>query len=172
MKEHFVLTIKSEDRPGLLHLITGLLNRKLIPIISLNAAPTDIHDIMLITVEIAISEKALNPLLLKLENIIEVFAVEAIPANRVICQRVAFFHLDKTIFASPQAIAIGKYDTQVINIYSNAIVIAKSGSVMAIRQLYNALEGPYLLGFSQTGLVADTKLLVHADEERIIRLAA
>lgn len=170
--EHYLVTLKAEDRPGLLHLVTGVLNRKLMPIISLTAAPIDIHDIVLITMEITISEKALQPLLYKLEHIIEVFAVEAIKYDEVLSQRCAYFRLDKAILASPQASAISKYEAQLVNLYPDSVLIGKSGNQAVLRQLYNALDGPYLLGFSQTGLLTDSKLIVHDDNERIIRLAA
>lgn len=170
--EYYLLTLKAEDRPGLLHLVTGVLNRKLVPVISLAAAPTDMHDIVLITMEIEISEKALGPLLLKLENIIEVFAVEAIPAENALCQRSAYFKLNREILNSPQAAAISKMHAQVISFDAAQITVSKSGSDAAIRALYNALEGPHLLGFSQTGLIADSGLIAHDDNERIIRLAA
>jgi len=172
MRENYLVTIKAEDRPGLLHLVTGVVNRKLIPIVSLTAAPTDLHDIVLITMEMDVSDKALSPLLLKLENIIEVFAVEAVKTRKALCQRSAYFKMNKAVLTSPQAEAITKLHAQVINFNAAQITVAKSGSEAAIRQLYNALDGPFLLGFSQTGLIADSKLIVHEDNERIIRLAA
>ncbi len=172
MENKYVLTIKAEDRPGLLHLVTGVVNKKLIPCISLTAAPTDIHEIVLITMELEVSEKALQPLLRKLENVIEVFAVEAVRYDMAISQRSAYFKLNKEILASPQAEAISKYGAQIINLYPDTVLIGKSGSEAMIRQLYNALEGPFLLGFSQTGLIADSKLIEHEDIERISRLAA
>lgn len=170
--ERMILTIKADDRPGLLHLLTGVLNRKLIPITSLTAAPTDIHDIVLVTMEITITEKALQPLLYKLESIVEVFSVEAASAKKALCQRAAYFSLNKLLLVTPQAIAITKYDAQIVNLKADIVVVAKSGSEAIIRQLYNALEGPYLLGFSQTGLITDSTLIVHEDIERINGLAA
>jgi acetolactate synthase-1/3 small subunit len=172
MKEVYVLTIKAEDRPGLLHLVTGVLNRKLIDIVSLTAAPTDIHDIVLMTMEISISEKALRPLIYKLENIIEVFAIEAVRYDKAVCLRSAYFSMDKAVLSSPQASVITRFEAQVVNLQADAVLIGKSGSEAAIRQLYNALEGPYLLGFSQTGLIVDSKLIAHEDIERISGLAA
>jgi len=174
MSKNYIVTIKAEDRPGLLHLVTGVLNRKLIPLISLNAAPTDIHDIVLITMEIEASEKALQPLLYKLENIIEVFAVDAVPAAQASCLRAAYFKLDKAILDTPVKAAIQKYGAVIVNIYADGLLVSKYGSEVAIRQLYNELEGPHLLGFSQTGLIADSALIGHSDEEQssVISLAA
>jgi len=172
MKSNYLLTLKAEDRPGLLHLITGVLNRKLIPVISLNAAPTDIHDIVLITMQVEISEKALQPLLYKLENIIEVFAAEAMLCDEAICQRSAYFKMDKQVLSSPQATAVSKWEAQIIHIDQDTVLLAKSGSETVIRRLYNELEGPHLLGFSQTGLIANSKLIGGEQSSVINRLAA
>jgi len=172
MKTDYVVTIKAQDRPGLLHLVTGILNRKLIPIISLNAAPTDVHDIVSITMEISISEKALQPLLYKLENIIEVFSLEAVRYDQAISLRSAFFKMDKAVLASQQVSAIRKWEAQMVSLYPDSVLIAKSGNEEVIRSLYNDLDGPYLLGFSQTGLITDSKLIGEDQSSVINWLAA
>jgi acetolactate synthase small subunit len=173
-KTNYLLTLKAEDRPGLLHLVTGIPNKKQIPIISLNAAPTDIHDIVLITMEIEASEKALTPLLFKLENIVEVFEVEAIESVKASCLRAAYFRLDKAALDGPLKPALQKHGAVIANLYPDAILVSKFGSDMAIRTLYNELEGPHLLGFSQTGLIVDSALIGHSDKEQssVIRQAA
>ena len=172
MKEKYLLTLKAEDRPGLLHLVIGMIEKKLIKIQSLNAAQTDIHDIILITIEINATESDLTTLALKLENIVEVFAVEAVKYDKAVCLRAAYFKLAKSILESPKAIALSTYDAVIVQFYPETILVAKYGTDATIRKLYNALDGPDLLGFSQTGLIADSKLIVHEDDERIIRLAA
>jgi acetolactate synthase small subunit len=173
MKENqFIMTIKAEDRPGLLHLVTGVIEKKLIPVESLNYAPTDIHDIILITVEVSASESDVTQLALKLENIIEVFAVEVKQFDSMVCLRAAYFKMAKTFLESPAAIVLSKYDTVIVQIYPEAILLAKYGTDLLIRKLYNALDGPHLLGFSQTGLISESNLIQHDDIERIIRLAA
>jgi hypothetical protein len=41
--------------------------------------------------------------------------------------------------------------------------VAKYGSDLVIRELYNQLDGPHLMGFSQAGLISDTKLIDNDD---------
>jgi hypothetical protein len=67
---------------------------------------------------------------------------------------------------------IGKWGAQIQNLQADTVLIGKSGSEALIRQLYNALEGPYLLGFSQTGLIADSNLIAGEQSSVIFRLAA
>jgi len=174
MKSKYIITLKAEDRPGLLHLVTGVLNKKLVPIISLNAASTDIHDIVLITMEVEIAENATLPLLAKLKNIIEVFEVEALSYTKASSLRAAYFLLDRAALASSAKPAIQKSGAVIANIYPKAFLVAKYGSDADIRALYNELEGPHLLGFSQTGLIADSKLIGQSEEEQssVIRKAA
>jgi acetolactate synthase small subunit len=171
-KDQFVLTIKAEDRPGLLHLVTGVIEKKIISIKSLSYAPTDIHDIILITIEVTGNESDLAQVALKIENIIEVFAVEVKKYNSAVCLRAAYFKMAKTFLESPKAIAMSNYDTVMVNIYPDAILLAKYGTDATIQKLYNALDGPQLLGFSQTGLISESDLIQHDAIERIIGLAA
>jgi hypothetical protein len=54
----------------------------------------------------------------------------------------------------------------------DAFLVAKYGSDAAICNLYNHLDGSYLLCFSQTRLISESGLIAHDDIERISRLAA
>jgi len=172
MKENYVLTIKAENRLGLLHLVTGMIEKKRIGIISLNAATTDIPEVVLITIELNVAECDLMTLALKLENIIEVFAVEAIKYDKVICLRPAYFKMDKAFLGTPKVSLLKEYSAVIVKWYPDAFLVAQYGSNTAICNLYNHLDGPYLLGFSQTGLISESALIAHDDIERIIRLAA
>jgi acetolactate synthase small subunit len=172
MRVKFILTIKADDRPGLLHLVTGMINRRLIEIESLSAAKTNINNIVLITIELNISENTLTPLRLKLENIIEVYAVEAVKSCETICLRAAWFKMDRAFLETPQRSVLQKHGAAIVNLYPDAVMVAKYGSDLAIQSLYNELAGPHLLGFSQAGLIADSGLIGHEDLERISWLAA
>lgn len=172
MKSNYIITIKAEDRPGLLHLVTGVLNRRLTPIISLTAAPTDVHDMVLISIETALKEDEISQLTLKLENIVEVFSVEIKAYQEEFCLRAAWFRLDKKLLDTPAASCLQKYSGVIVQWYTDSFLLAKYGSDKAIRDLYNQLDGSYLLGFSQTGIINDSVLIDQESNERIIRLAA
>ena len=173
MMKNYILTIKAEDRPGLLHLVTGLINKRQIPLLSLSAAKTDVHAIVLITAEVIADEGALTSLALKLENIVEVFGVEARHGDQVLCLRAAYFKMAKGFLETPQLRVLEKYGAVIVTTTADTVLIAKHGSDLAIRTLYNELEGPNLLGFSQSGLITDSALIGHEGEESsVISLAA
>ena len=171
-KEDYVLTIKAEARPGLLHLLTGVIEKKLIKIKSLTSSPTDIHDIILVTIEVNGDESELSQLAFKIENIIEVFKVEVLKYNVTTCLRAAYFKLNKEVLESSKVVTFSKYDAVIVKLYPDAFLLAKYGTDTTIRQLYNELDGPHLLGFSQTGLITESALIGHDDIERISKLAA
>lgn len=83
MKEQYTLTIKAEPRPGLLHLVTGIIEKKLIRILSFNLETLTGDGIALIGTTIMIDAADLRNLMLKLENIVEVFSVTVSENNRV-----------------------------------------------------------------------------------------
>ena len=159
MKTNYILTIKAEDRSGLLRLITGVVEKRQMKIISLNSAPTDIHGLILVTVEVTGDESLLTQLAFKLENILEVFTVDVAQYNAAICLRAAYFRLSRAFMESPKAMVLVEYETSIVKVYPDAYLLAKYGTAETIIKLYNELDGPHLLGFSQTGLITDTKLI-------------
>ncbi len=171
-KDKYVLTIKAEDRPGLLHLISGILERKLIRITSFSLAPTDVHGIVLLSAEVTAAEEELNQVALNLANVIEVFAVEVKRYEQVACLRAAYFKIQRDFVDTPKYSALNKYGAVITNWYSDAFLAAKYGSDAAILNLYNELDGPHLLGFSQTGVITDSKLIGEDQSSVINRLAA
>jgi uncharacterized protein with ACT and thioredoxin-like domain len=83
MKELYTLTIKADSRPGLLHLITGIIEKKLIRIVIFGLQATASDGTVMMTTTIMIDAPDLKNLVLKLENIIEVFSV-AVSKNEMV----------------------------------------------------------------------------------------
>lgn len=184
-KENYLLTIKAEERPGLLHLITGMIEKRQGEIKSLNAAPTDLHGILLVTIEIGLPDGRITALALKLENIIEVFSVEACQHQAAICLRAAYFRVARTFLDTPKVSLLQSPHTLIVSWHPDAFILAHHGNDRTVRELYHQLDGPHLLGFSQTGLISEASLkdtdaegrVMGADPsgmdvERITRLAA
>jgi acetolactate synthase small subunit len=162
----------AEQRPGLLHLVSGIIERTLIRIHSCSMAATDIHDIVLISIEVSADESELTSLALKLENIIEVLSVEVKRYEETLCLRAAYFKMDRAFLDTPKVSVLNKYSAVIVGWYPKEFLAAKYGSDAVIRNLYNELDGPHLLGFSQTGLITDSDLIGEEQSSVIHRLAA
>lgn len=159
MKEKFIISIKAHNRLGLLSHLTGMISKKQIDIESISAAKTDVSAIILVIIELAVSKNAIRPLISKLENVIEVYAVDAIKASLAICHCVAHFKLSKGILGASQSAVLRKPGVKTLNIYPESILISQSGTEAEIYRLYNELEGPYLLSFVRSGYLTETTLI-------------
>jgi acetolactate synthase-1/3 small subunit len=166
MNEKFIITIKAENRPGLVGQITALLNRKQLNMESMSAAKTDISSVIMISIELMINGGTVRPLIHKLQNIIEIYGVDVVNSSESVAQRVAYFKLSKELLNTPQCAVLKKSGLQLINFNRDAILLSKAGNENEIRLLYNQLEGPHLLGFMQSGLITDT-LLIDNDDVRV-----
>jgi acetolactate synthase small subunit len=163
-KKKYILNIKADDRPGLLHLITGVLNRKLIVIDYLSVFRTDIHGVILISMEVAVTDKELNPLLYKLENIIEVFIAEAAPAEYSIQQCIAYFKLARAILDTPKTEILRRSLVKLVDVQADHILISAIGSPKEIERIYADLDDANLLGFMQSAPLSPMSLMVNSTE--------
>jgi len=75
MTERITLTILADSRPGLLHILSGVIEKKLIRIIGFCLTQPEVDGTVKIVVEVLIELTDVNTLKLKLQNIIEVYSV-------------------------------------------------------------------------------------------------
>lgn len=156
--EHCIIAICSEDKKGLLGQILVLFNKRNYAISSLNVSRTDINDLVMITVEAALPINELSLLLLKLEKIVEVYRAVGYLAYEVNVDKVGFFRLsrgmDEPLFWS----TLQKYGAVISSLGKDEVVIRKTGSDHDLLELYGKLDGPHLLGFCKSGLIAEESL--------------
>ena len=172
MKEKYLLNIKADEAPGLLSRVLIMLSRRRLEVETVTMSRTDISSVVLITIEIIIDGGAVQNLCLQLEKIIEVFSTEALPNHAAKVEKLAYYKLSNGILQSSQGVSIQKYGAHLVNLYPDSFVISKSGSPAIINELYRVLEGKFLLGFAQTGPLANSSFLESNDEWRISKLAA
>jgi|GEM_PF-2320132 len=172
MKEKYLLTVKAQEAPGLLARVLIMLSRRRIELESISMSRTDLNAVALISCEIFIDGDQIKNLELQLAKIIEVIGVHAIAAKEVTAHKLAFFKISAAILDEQCEAFIQKYGAQLVRISKDAIIISKSGSEEIIKEMYNKLDSTHLIGFAQTGIVADTPLLEDEDEWRISWLAA
>ncbi|MES2113219.1 MAG: hypothetical protein V4577_30995 [Bacteroidota bacterium] len=170
MKTNYLLTILSEDRKGLVSIITNMLNRKGIEIESISAGRTDIQSQVLITMEVITTLAEIKNVSARIGNIIEVCQVSLEKFQDARYQKVALYTLKKEGFNSETYTKLQKYGAYMVGYYRNEIIIQKTGRDEDIRMLYNELEGPYLTSFSKSAAIALNPF--EEDESSVIRVAA
>jgi acetolactate synthase small subunit len=173
MKEQYLINLKAEDAPMVLNKVVGIFSRRRIKMTSLTMAPSDSRMIINICIEATLSSAEIEPLLPQIGKIIEVYSVAAIAKKRALNHRVALFKLSTEILNTAEKGLFQKYGAQVVNMNADTITVSKTGTEIMIRELYNKLDGRYLIDFAQSGFITDFFLGDQKDDDhRIIRLAA
>ena len=154
MKQNYLLNILSDDRKGLISIITSMLNRKGIEIESLSAAKTDIHTQVLINIQVIANHAEIKLMAHKIENIIEVYKVNLEALQQSYYQKVALYVLNKDGYNTALHNTIQKYGAIIVGYDEHEITIQKTGRDEDIQLLYNELEGKYLKSFSKSAVIA------------------
>lgn len=158
MNGKFIFSILSEDKKGLLNQITSVFNKKNYEIESLCVARTDIRNIVMITMEALVPAADLRNTLLRIERFIEVYRADAHCAEQNNLRKVAFFRVSKEIMTSNFWPVIQKYGASITGVFEDSLLLEKTGSDQDILELYNKLDGSYLLSFCKTALVLEKSM--------------
>ena len=156
---HCIIAIYSEDKKGLLGQVLVVFNKLNYEVNSLNVSRTDISDVVLITIEARVPETRLAGLLQKIEKIVEVYRASAYHPGETGLEKVGFFRLSRQIFSGAFWSTVQKYGAVVSSMSDDAVVLRKFGSDRNLQELYGQLDGPHLLGFCKSGLIAEESLL-------------
>jgi len=158
--ERCIIAICSEDKKGLLGQILVLFNKRSYEVSSLNVSRTDINDLVMITVEAALPVNELPLLLARLEKIVEVYRAVGYMADEVNLDKVGFFRLSRAIDEPLFWSVLQKYGAVISSLGKDEVVIRKTGSDRDLLELYGKLDGPHLLGFCKSGLIAEESLAI------------
>ena len=169
-KEHYLLDILSEDKNGLVSIIAGMLNRKLIGIESICTSRTDVHAQVQISIEVIMNPEEVSRILHKIKNIIEVYQAEATLIKEAWYQKVALFTLEKDALTLDLFHRLQKYGAVMVGYYADEIVVQKTGREEDIQALYNELDGKHLKSFSKSAAISLKPL--SEDESSVISRAA
>jgi len=170
MKQTYLFTILSEDKKGLLSILTSMLNRKLIDIESISASRTVIRSQVLVTIEVVMEPAEVRFVLLRMKNIIEVLQVEACLMKDAWYQKVALYTIEREGYNSELYSKLQKFGAVMVGYYHDEIIIQKTGRDEDILQLYNELEGKYLKRFRKSAAMSLKPL--EEDQSSVISTAA
>jgi acetolactate synthase-1/3 small subunit len=170
MKNSYLLTILSEDKKGIVSIIMNMLNRKQIEIESLSATKTDISTQVQVVLEIIMESNDLKQLVLKIQNIIEVYKVETSTLNNAWYQKVGIYHIAKDSYNSELYSKLQKHGATIVGYDENVLIIQKTGRDENLTSLYNELESPHLIRFAKSAAISLQNL--NNDETPVIKQAA
>jgi len=147
-----------------------MLNRKGIEMESINAARTDIHTRVIITIQLNGYADEIKLMTLKINNIIEVYHAEVRLLSDISYQKVAFYAINKGSYNVELFTKIQKHAATIVGYSADKIIIQKIGREEDIQLLYNELEGKHLCSFSKSALISLNA--IELSEEPVISMAA
>lgn len=153
-----IIAICAQDKKGLLGQILVLFNKRSYEVNSLNVSRTDINDLVMITAEATLPINELPLLLARLEKIVEVYRATGYLDGQANLDKVGFFRLSRSIDEPLFWSVLQKYGAVISSLGKNDVVIRKIGSDRDLLELYGKLDGPHLLGFCKSGLIAEESL--------------
>ncbi len=149
-----IIAIYADDKKGLLGQVLLPFNRKDYPVYSLSVARTDFQELVLITLEVYLPEADVHSMLMKMEKIIEVHKAEAFKPEEIDNPKIGLFRLGVEALGTATWLLLQKHGATVCGLAEDAFLVRKIGTESDLKTLYNQLEGPYLLDFCQSSVVA------------------
>jgi acetolactate synthase-1/3 small subunit len=157
--QKFIIAVYAHDKKGLLGQILMHFNRNNFEVSSLNVSSTDIHEVKLITITVTIPEGKLKLMLNKIENIVEVYKAYSFPYNDVKFNMVAYYRMSKNIMNTSLWPDIQRHGGSIIEMMDDSFIIQKTGTDSDINDLYQKLDGKYLISYCNSGLVVSQSLV-------------
>jgi len=164
MKKPTIFSIYAEDKKGLIGQLLIHFNKKGYPVHSLNAARTDISDLVLITLETELPESELEPFTHRLRKIIE---VQAIRTSTQALKKTGFYRLAIAALTSELWSLASRYGAQLSNMDEHTFTLSKTGTDPDLCDLYQKLEGPHLIAFCKSGMIAEESLVSFEEIEML-----
>jgi aminotransferase len=159
MKKRFTITVFSENKPGLLYRISGLLLRRKINVESMTVSEIDKEGISRFTIVVNGTKETIEKVVKQLYRIVEVIKVYENTDDQIVSKELAFI---KVAVKSPEKrreiedVAY-LFQAKVTYVSSTSIVIEKAGSEDTISSILSLLKPFGVREFARTGRIAVSK---------------
>ena len=155
----YTITIFSEDHPGILARVVGIITRRHINIESINGSPSAIAGIHKIIVVVNVSNELIKKLVGQLDKQVDILKAFYYEDSEIVFQEIALYKVPSKAFYNGNAVEtlVRKFDARVLRIEQEYIVIEKTGHFKDTEALYEALKEFGIYEFVRSGRVAIVK---------------
>jgi len=159
MKQEFTISLFTEDHIGILGQITIILTRRQINIDSLAASESAVKGVHLLTIVVKTTSEMIQKIARQMEKLVDVLKVFVHTSDQIIYQELALFKVITKGLMSGNIIdhIVRTYNTRIIEITPEYVVLEKTGHKSEITDLLAKLEPYGVLQFVRSGRVAITK---------------
>lgn len=156
----YTVTVFSENTPGLLNQITIVFTRRQINIETLSVSPSAIKGIHKFTITVVTDLDTIKKVVKQIDKRVDILKAYYNTDDELIYQEIALFKLatDKVLAMGGIEYLIRKYNTRVLEILDNCVVLEKTGLYQETQEMFNELQNSIgVLQFIRSGRVAITR---------------
>lgn len=160
-----ILSVYTENRPGLLNRVTTILVKRHLNIESITACESEIKGIHRYTIELYASDQQMEKLVGQLDKQVEVVKAFYHDVDHVILSEVALYKVTPDFLYEKEFQDLLKVNKgEIIEVHKDYAVIEKHGTEFETQKLYDQISKYGLLQFARSGRVAVSKLAMPVSE--------
>jgi len=158
-KKDFTIIVFSENRTGILFRVIGIVTRRHINIMSINASESAIPGIHKITIVINVELAEVEKLVAQIDKQIDVLKAFHYTNDKIVYQEIALYKVPTKSFHNGDLVEniVRKHNAKILRIEEEYTVIEKSGTKEDTDALLLALKKTGIYEFVRTGRVAIVK---------------
>lgn len=159
MKNTYIISIFTENLPGLLHRVTSVFTKRKVNIESITASQSEIEGIHRYTIEIIEERHIAEAIVGGLEKQIDIIKAFIHSRDEIVHQELAMYKIPAKTIASQKEVEniVREFNVRIITFEEDFVVLEKAGHESEIIEIYNKLKPYGLLEFVRSGKVAITK---------------
>ncbi len=157
--DKFIISIFSENKPGLLSRVVATFTKRYINILSLTTSKSSLKGVHKFTIVVEQTEPVIKKVVAQLEKHIEVFKAFYYKEKEVVSQEVALYKIPTESFMGGNTIEriIRKHNARILAIEPEYTVVEKTGHQNETEALLHELQKIGIFEFVRSGVVSITK---------------
>lgn len=157
--QEFTLTVYSENQPGILVRIVGIIARRHYNIESLTTSPSSIVGIHKNTIVVKVTESQIRKLCAQIDKQVDILKAFYYKNNEIVYQEIALYKIPTKAFfgGDSQESILRKFNARILRVESEYIVVEKMGYADEIIELLNVFKKIGIYEFVRSGRVAVVK---------------
>lgn len=158
-KERFIISVFTENVPGMIQRVVSVFTRRHINIHSLTTSESSLKDVHRFTVIVEVTERAVQKIVGQLDKQIDILKAFYYLEKEVVCQEIALYKIQTSSFSGGNTTEriIRKHNARILAIEPEYVVIEKTGHKRETDALLKDLQVLGIYEFVRSGVVSITK---------------
>lgn len=155
----FIISILSDNKPGLLNHITIIFTRRKMNIEALNVSETEVEGVSRYTIAVKTTRTQVEKIVKHIRKLIEVLGAFVYEEDEIYYQEIALYKVPTTMFLNNNKIEslVRNNGARILVIEVDHIIIEKTGHRKEVRDMFEKLKPFGVLEYVRSGRIAISK---------------